>query len=49
MVVEGSSMEPTYHAGDWLIGRLATYLIEGQPHAKGLLRHKVKVGDIVVV
>uniref|UniRef100_UPI004049C91F S26 family signal peptidase n=1 Tax=Candidatus Planktophila sp. TaxID=2175601 RepID=UPI004049C91F len=49
MVVEGSSMEPTYRAGDWLMGCWATYLIEGQPQTKGLLRHKVKVGDIVVV
>lgn len=49
MVVEGSSMEPTYSAGDWLMGCWATYLIKGQSEAKGLLRHKVKVGDIVVV
>lgn len=49
MVVEGNSMEPTYRAGDWLLGSWATYLIKGQPGAKGLLRRTVKVGDVVVV
>lgn len=49
MVVEGSSMEPTYSAGDWLMGRWAGYRIKGQPRGKGLLRHIIKVGDAVVV
>lgn len=49
MVVKGSSMEPTYRAGDWLMGRWANYQIEGQPSGLGLLRHIIKVGDIVVI
>lgn len=49
MVVEGSSMEPTYRAGDWLMGRWATFEIKGQPRGRGLLRHIIKAGDIVVV
>jgi phage repressor protein C with HTH and peptisase S24 domain len=41
MVVEGDSMEPTYSAGDWLMGRWADYKLAGW--------NKVRVGDVVVI
>jgi len=41
MVVEGDSMEPTYSAGDWLMGRWANYKLTGLNH--------VKAGDVVVI
>jgi len=41
MVVEGASMEPTYNAGDWLLGRWARYTLSGA--------HRIKVGSVVVV
>ena len=41
MVVEGNSMEPTYSAGDWLMGRWANYKLTGW--------NKVKLGDVVVI
>ena len=41
MVVEGDSMEPTYSAGDWLMGRWANYKLTGW--------NKVSVGDVVVI
>ena len=41
MVVEGDSMEPTYSAGDWLMGRWANYKLTGW--------NKVKLGDVVVI
>jgi len=41
MVIEGDSMEPTYSAGDWLMGRWANYKLTGW--------NKVNVGDVVVI
>jgi signal peptidase I len=41
MVIEGDSMEPTYSAGDWLMGRWADYKLTGW--------NKVSVGDVVVI
>lgn len=41
MIVEGDSMEPTYSAGDWLLGRWAQYKFAGF--------NRVKVGDVVVI
>jgi signal peptidase I len=41
MIVEGDSMEPTYSAGDWLMGRWATYKLSGL--------NRIKVGDVVVI
>lgn len=41
MIVEGDSMEPTYSAGDWLMGRWAKYKLTGF--------NRVKVGDVVVI
>jgi len=41
MVIEGDSMEPTYSAGDWLMGRWATYKLTGW--------NKVGIGDVVVI
>jgi signal peptidase I len=41
MIVEGDSMEPTYSAGDWLMGRWANYKLSGL--------NRIKVGDVVVV
>ena len=41
MVVEGDSMEPTYQAGDWLMGRWAPYRIKGW--------NRLKVGNVVVI
>ena len=41
MVVEGASMEPTYNAGDWLLGRWARYTLTGA--------HRIKVGSVVVI
>ena len=41
MVVEGASMEPTYNAGDWLLGRWARYTLSGA--------HRIKVGSVVVI
>jgi len=41
MVVEGGSMEPTYNAGDWLLGRWARYTLSGA--------HRIKVGTVVVI
>ena len=41
MIVEGDSMEPTYRAGDWLMGRWAKYKLTGL--------NRIKVGDVVVI
>jgi len=41
MVVEGDSMEPTYRAGDWLMGRWADYKLAGW--------NRVRIGDVVVI
>ena len=41
MLVEGDSMEPTYGAGDWLMGRWANYTLAGF--------NKVRAGDVVVI
>ncbi|MEY4290240.1 MAG: hypothetical protein RL130_182 [Actinomycetota bacterium] len=41
MIVEGDSMEPTYSAGDWLMGRWARYKLTGF--------NRIKVGDVVVI
>jgi signal peptidase I len=41
MIVEGDSMEPTYSAGDWLMGRWAKYKLTGL--------NRIKVGDVVVI
>jgi len=41
MIVEGDSMEPTFSAGDWLMGRWANYKLSGL--------NRIKVGDVVVV
>ena len=41
MVVEGDSMEPTYRAGDWLMGRWAPYRLKGW--------NRLKVGNVVVI
>ena len=41
MIVEGDSMEPTYSAGDWLMGRWAKYKLTGF--------NRIKVGDVVVI
>ena len=41
MIVEGDSMEPTYSAGDWLMGRWANYKLTGL--------NRIKAGDVVVI
>ena len=41
MIIEGDSMEPTYSAGDWLMGRWAKYKVTGL--------NRIKVGDVVVI
>ena len=41
MIIEGDSMEPTYSAGDWLMGRWATYKLSGL--------NRIKAGDVVVI
>lgn len=41
MIVEGDSMEPTYSAGDWLMGRWAKYRLTGF--------NRIKAGDVVVI
>jgi len=41
MIIEGDSMEPTYSAGDWLMGRWANYTLAGL--------NRVKAGDVVVI
>lgn len=41
MLVEGDSMEPTYSAGDWLLGRWSNYKLVGF--------NRLKVGDVVVI
>jgi signal peptidase I len=41
MIIEGDSMEPTYSAGDWLMGRWANYKVTGL--------NRIKVGDVVVI
>jgi len=41
MIVEGDSMEPTYSAGDWLMGRWADYKLTGL--------NRIKAGDVVVI
>jgi signal peptidase I len=41
MIIEGNSMEPTYSAGDWLMGRWAKYKVTGL--------NRIKVGDVVVI
>jgi signal peptidase I len=41
MIIEGDSMEPTYSAGDWLMGRWANYKLAGL--------NRIKVGDVVVI
>ena len=41
MLVEGDSMEPTYSAGDWLLGRWGNYKLIGF--------NRLKVGDVVVI
>ena len=41
MIVEGDSMEPTYSAGDWLMGRWADYKLTGL--------NRIKIGDVVVI
>ena len=41
MIVEGDSMEPTYSAGDWLMGRWSTYKLSGL--------NRVTIGDVVVI
>ena len=41
MIVEGNSMEPTYGAGDWLMGRWATYKTTGL--------NRLKAGEVVVI
>jgi len=41
MIIEGDSMEPTYSAGDWLMGRWAKYKLTGL--------NRIKSGDVVVI
>ena len=41
MIIEGDSMEPTYSADDWLMGRWANYKLTGL--------NRIKVGDVVVI
>ena len=41
MIIEGDSMEPTYSAGDWLMGRWSKYKVKGV--------NRIKVGDVVVI
>lgn len=41
MIIEGDSMEPTYSAGDWLMGRWANYKLTGL--------NRIKAGDVVVI
>ena len=41
MIVEGDSMEPTYSAGDWLMGRWADYKLTGL--------NRIKASDVVVI
>jgi signal peptidase I len=41
MIIDGDSMEPTFSAGDWLMGRWATYKVTGL--------NRIKVGDVVVI
>jgi len=41
MIIEGDSMEPTYSAGDWLMGRWAKYKVTGL--------NRIKIGDVVVI
>ena len=41
MIIEGDSMEPTYSAGDWLMGRWANYKVTGL--------NRIKVGHVVVI
>lgn len=41
MIIEGDSMEPTYSAGDWLMGRWADYKLTGL--------NRIKVGDVIVI
>ncbi len=41
MVIEGDSMEPTYSAGDWLMGRWANYKLTGW--------NRVSTGNVVVI
>ncbi|CAN1644344.1 sod_Ni_protease, nickel-type superoxide dismutase maturation protease [Candidatus Nanopelagicaceae bacterium] len=41
MIIEGDSMEPTFSAGDWLMGRWAKYKLTGL--------NRIKVGDVVVI
>jgi signal peptidase I len=41
MIVEGDSMQPTFNAGDWLMGRWAKYKLTGL--------HRIKAGDVVVI
>jgi phage repressor protein C with HTH and peptisase S24 domain len=41
MIVEGDSMEPTYSAGDWLMGRWGDYKLTGL--------NRIKAGDVVVI
>jgi len=41
MIIEGDSMAPTYHAGDWLMGRWAKYKLTGF--------NRIKVGDVIVI
>ena len=41
MIIEGDSMEPTFSAGDWLMGRWANYKLTGLS--------RIKIGDVVVI
>jgi signal peptidase I len=41
MIIDGDSMEPTYSAGDWLMGRWAKYKLSGF--------NRIKTGDVVVI
>ena len=41
MIIEGDSMEPTYSAGDWLMGRWSKYNVTGL--------NRIIVGDVVVI
>ncbi len=41
MIVEGDSMEPTYSAGDWLMGRWAKYKTTGW--------NRIKSGEVIVI
>ena len=41
MIIEGYSMEPTYSAGDGLMGRWAKYKVTGL--------NRIKIGDVVVI